>query len=558
MSSSVVPQPPEQFQLAIDPNPDPSPEDLKRRQATKKAWAAYHGDYQTPFKIEPGQPDPNVKPNRLRQIVDKNVAWIAGQQIEIDVRMAEDDELESSKRKVVRIVPEEAPDTAKMQAALRKVWGSPDDFLTLLTSLIMNGCVDGHAYLKVVWDSDKMDYPRLVALDSGNVYVVADPDDCNRACCYVIEYRASLGTVGGQERIVTKRQVICLMDPDGQARFYGGQDEDDYWTIRNYIRYEQHGAQQSKSSWLPVGGVIDWRYDFPPIVDCMNLPNPNVYYGLPDLSPSLIHLNETLAFIESNINKIIRSNAHPWLFAIGFDPSSLTNEPGRVQGIASPDGKVIALTATGDLASSMKFADDLRADMDEQSRVPAVALGRQESLPKGNMSGIAIDMLFQPLIELVNLKRRLYGSLIRKASAYVLALLGLIEDCDDVEIFLKWPNLLPVDDLAAAQTAQLLLSMGISKQSVFKQLGYDPDEEMAAKKDEDAADMVAQSRGQMAQGATRQPVNFQQAQQQRRLGVGASALGSSLPTGTPATPTLQPNSLQQTAAAPPMMTPVGQ
>jgi hypothetical protein len=80
MSSSVVPQPPSEFQLAMDPNPDPSPEDLKRRQATIKAWKAYHGEYQTPFKIEPGQPDVNVKPNRLRQIVDKNVAWLAGQQ----------------------------------------------------------------------------------------------------------------------------------------------------------------------------------------------------------------------------------------------------------------------------------------------------------------------------------------------------------------------------------------------------------------------------------------------------------------------------------------------
>jgi hypothetical protein len=548
----------------MDPNPDPSPEDLKRRQATIKAWKAYHGEYQTPFKIEPGVPDVNVKPNRLRQIVDKNVAWLAGQAIEIDVRMAKDDELEQEARpgrpKPLRVVPEEAPDTDKMQAALRKVWGTDDDFLTLLTSLIMNGCVDGHVYLKIVWDSKKMDYPRLVALDSGNVYVVSDPDDCNTAVCYVIEYKASLGTVGGQERVITKRQVICKMDPEGQARFYGGEDDDDYWTIRNYIRYEHAGYNVSKSSWLPVGGVVEWRYDFPPIVDCMNLPNPNVYYGLPDLSPSLIHLNETLAFIESNINKIIRSNAHPWLFAIGFNPETLTNEPGRVQGIASPNGKVIAITATGDLASSMKFADDLRADMDEQSRVPAVALGRQESLPKGNMSGIAIDMLFQPLIELVNLKRRLYGSLIRKASAYVLVLLELIEDCDDVDIFLKWPNLLPVDDLAAAQTAQLLTQIGVSKASVLKQLGYDPDEEMAAAKQEQADQMVAQQRGQapmpgtqgqMGQMGQRPPVNFQQAQQQRQLNVRGSALGSGLPGGQPAAPTLQPNSLQQSAAAQP-------
>ncbi|HET9109931.1 MAG TPA: phage portal protein [Ktedonobacterales bacterium] len=516
-------------------NPDPSPADQQRRRETQRAWAAYRGEFPEVFKSESGQPSDNIRANRCAAIVDKGVSWLAGRELTLSVTPSDEDGVENaaaaesatpthtveSDGSITLVTPNgptpakpspaagqpSDPRVARWEAALRQVWGASDDMMTLFTMLAMNGAVSGHAYLKIVWDSTRMQYPRFAPLDSQNVYVVTDPDDCNRAVVYVIEYRASLGlTSAGQPRVITKRQVIALVDPDGNARLLGGEDADDTWTITNYWREEPDTATASggsfgslnanQSAWRQSGPAVVWPYPFPPIVDAMNLPNPNEYYGLPDLPPALIDLNERLQFVESNIAKIIKSHAHPWVFASGCDPSAIRNEPGVVQGLPSPESKVFAVSASGDLTASMAFAETLRADMDEQSRVPAIALGRQETLPRGQMSGVALELLFQPLIEKTQLKQRLYGQLIRKASAYALTLLGLIDAPRDVEIDIHWPDLLPNDDLALGQLLVQLQQVGFSQHTLIRRADGDPDEEAAWKAEEAQAQTLAAARGQ--------------------------------------------------------------
>jgi hypothetical protein len=135
--------------------------------------------------------------------------------------------------------------------------------------------------------------------------------------------------------------------------------------------------------------------------------------------------------------------------------------------------------------------------MDEQSRVPAVALGRLDSLPKGNISGVALQMLFQPLIEKTTLKKRLYGRLIRDVTRACLVLAKKIpvEQFENYEIDLHWQNLLPQDDLQAAQTAQVLLEIGVSEETVMGELGYDAPNEAKKKIKEDQKKMKAYSQG---------------------------------------------------------------
>jgi len=490
-------------------NPDPTQADLQRRSEIDRAWRAYRGEFPEIFKTPNGQVSDNIQPNRCAAIVDKGVSWLFGKELKIHATIDSDktsadgidegddsEDIGSAKAKTGVV--------DKFAYPLKKIWGSNDDMLTTLTMAAMNGGISGHVFLKIIWDSEKMQYPRLSVLDSHNVYVLSDPDDINRAVCYVIEYSTKLGLMSnGQQKTVTKRQVIALVDADGNARYgVGGEDDDDYWTITNWLRYDltSPGAAQSELSsqqqaWQPIGEPVDWPYPFPPIVDAMNLPNPNEFWGLPDLPPALMDLNQRLQFIESNIAKIIKSNAHPWIFATGCDPTAIRNEPGVVQGLPANDSKVFAVSASGDLASSMAFANDLRADMDEQSRVPAVALGRQESLPRGNMSGIALTLLFQPLIEKTELKRRLYGQLVRRASAYCLALMGLVSDWETLEVDLEWSSLLPNDDLAMAQTAQTLLSVGYSQTTMIERTGGDPDQEVERKADEQQAQMTAFAHG---------------------------------------------------------------
>ncbi len=450
-------------------------EQRRRQQAMQDAWAAYRGEFQPPLKPEPNQPDDNVLVNRCAPIVDKGVSFLFGKSLKIELQNADGS----------------ADGLDDLQAWLDAAWGDDDDRMTLLSKLALNGAVCGEGFVKIVPANPKagQTYPRLVVLDPQTVTAQTDPDDCDTVRQYVIEYDAFDYTTAAP---VSKRQVISRDDPDGLAALSGGMDSDDTWTITNYARSGVNGA------WQQLGEPQTWPYPFPPIASCQNLPNANEFWGKPDLTPDIIGMNRVLNFIESNISRIIKKHAMPWPWASGTDSRALVIEPGRIIGLPHPEAKMGFLEInTGGLTASMQFASDLRSDMDEESRVPAVALGRLVDLPKGNISGVALQLLFQPLIEKTTQKQRLYGRLVRDVSKAMLVLGGFAQDkIGALVIDLHWQNLLPVDDLAAAQTALALSQIGVSRPTLLQQLGYSPDAE-AEKVAADAANTTVQySRGQ--------------------------------------------------------------
>lgn len=58
-----------------------------------------------------------------------------------------------------------------------------------------------------------------------------------------------------------------------------------------------------------------------------------------------------------------------------------------------------------DLSSSLNFADVIRANMNEQNRVRPADLGQLADLPKGTISGVARQLLFQSLLKKTTMKR---------------------------------------------------------------------------------------------------------------------------------------------------------
>jgi len=183
----------------------------------------------------------------------------------------------------------------------------------------------------------------------------------------------------------------------------------------------------------------------------------------------------------------------PILFSNGVAESVIDIKPGRIIGLPTTESKIESVTITSDTANALSFAHDLRSDMDEQSKVPGVATGRIEQLPRGNMSGIAIELLFMPILKKTDKKRCTYGELIIDVCK---ALLTLNNMSGDIEITIAWQNPLPHDDLQSAQAAQVKQSIGISDTTLQRELGYDPEEEQELSQTEDAQKLLAFSRGQ--------------------------------------------------------------
>lgn len=453
------------------------PEDKKRQLQIKEAWRGYRGDFDPLLDKEDGTPDFNIYDNRMAPIVDKGVSWLFGEAMTITVKLSEGDESTGAA----------AGDTTGTNAAqdyLDAALGDKDDFLTICSEAALNGGVAGHAFWKIVPANPDAgeEYPRIVPLNSEIVWVETDPDDCKTVLAYNIQWSVKDPT--RQNKETWKRQRIARVDPDALAELEGGDDLLDTWTIGNY-----EADSLATAKWRQIGELEPWTNDkgeplhFPPIVDNPNLPNSNELWGKSDLTPDILGMNRQINLMNSIVAKLLWFYSSPILWSNLDSRQIIKARPGYVTGLG-PNGQLNAIEAHGDVSAAMNYIADLRSSMDEQSRVPAVALGRIQDMSMRPTSGVALRLLFQPLLEKTETKRRLYGRALRDLCQRILAL-GGYGDGENLPVDIGWPNLLPVDEVQQLQGAQIKLEMGYPLQTIMEELGDNFEEQMARKDAED-------------------------------------------------------------------------
>lgn len=503
--------------------------DKARLEVMRRAWDAYLGNLPEPLRTtDPATPNLNVRVNRMAPIVDTGVSWLFGEALGIEVDpdqelFATDDTPDEATTAegaepdaTTAATPETSPDldsdeanaggpwaaeafgdltalladakgpiNPQAQAAqdyLDGCWGDEDDRMTLLAKEAVNGAICGHHFAKIL-PADKAagrQYPRLVPLDPQTVTMKTDPEDCDSVLAYTITYESE----GLDGEPLMKRQCIERQNT-GKS-----------WLITNYVK--AGGTQGAEWTLDDSAPPVTWPHTWAPIVDGPNLPVPNSRWGLPDVTDDLIQLNKALNFVASNINAIGYSHGHPWVWASGTNVDLVNATPGHIISLPHPDGKLAAVTAEGNIPGLMAYEADLRADMDEQSKVPAVATGRMAELPRGQMSGVAIRMLYMPLLFKMTAKRRLYGRFVREASARMLALgdFGDGTDLGGVRVVLHWQDPIPVDNLQEAQTALAWSQMGVSQETLQERAGFEPEVEKRKNEAAQARSMQLQSQGQ--------------------------------------------------------------
>ena len=445
--------------------------DKKRQQRIAAAWKAYDGDMEKPLDKMPGEADDNVIYNGIAPVVHTIDDFLFGKELEIGVE-------------------NNAPD--EVQTFLDLIWGRKEKRLPLLQDLGMNGSVTGRGFLRIVPSREVPGKPkkyRLIVPDPSTIFVKTAPQDCETVLLYCTEY-AEDEKVNGRPQRVYYREEIQRIDPDGNASRWMP-DDDDTWQIQHWTQVTAGNMAPRQGYWTPAGPPIPWPYPFAPLFSCKNLPRPNEFWATPDVTTDLIGLNAALNLVLSCINRNGKLFGHPLLYGTAAIESIIDRAPGKITWLA-PDGKIVAVPFPTDLANMLKFAQDLRSSMDERSSVPGVATGRIATMPRGNLSGIAIELLFMSLLKVIDKKRCLYGGLIIDVS---LALLVLNNMAPDIDITLAWQNPLPHDDLPDAQKAVVLKGIGISDTTLQREMGYDPEEELKLSQTENAqkaADFAAQ------------------------------------------------------------------
>ena len=465
-----------QAQPRVTPLTVPGTNDGPTPQELRAAWRAYNGHFEEnnkgPLVEQPGVPDLNILSNRVRPIVNTGVDFLFGPSLAITV---EDD------------VP--------CQKIIDAVLGDDDLRMTMLSKAAINGGVYGHVFMKVVppkkGKPSAINPPRLVLLNPETLSVETDPDDADLVLCYRIEYTCTDPDTKGPMR---KRQEIRRVDPDGDDDTTAtGMDKDTSWTIQDFTASGTTG-----NNWVPVTEPRPWKYELPPIIDWQNYPNPNSHWGQRDVTDGIVALNRQLRMVESNINKIGFLQGHPIMFSTGTNTQNIRPTPGQIVDLEDINAEIKSVNAAGDLGQLMAFAEQLRADMDEETGIPGMALGRMKDLPRGQISGITMRLLYSTVLARNEHKRRLYGQGIRQACQTILAVCGMpIAKVKELEITLVWQDPLPNDDFNEAQAWQIKVqSLGYSQTTAIENTNGNPEVEQERKQEEQQQQMLAFSHGQ--------------------------------------------------------------
>ena len=393
-------------------------DDFEREQRIKRAYTAYfHGGPDT-LKRRKGEIDDNIKVNYARLIVDAGVANLFGSQVMVNA-------------------PADAGD--QVQEAIDEM-ATNNNAPLFWQKMGVSGAIGGTSYYRLMVRED--DQIRWVSLDPSTVEMEWDEQDYETVTGYIITFIPNAGVSS-----IARRHLI--------------QRAGDDWVI-----LEQEATDDD---WRTVNEEI-WPYTFPPVGHIQNLPSPHEVYGIADLEPDVLDLCDGINRVVSNINRIVRLYAHPrtWGKMIG-DALNMDANPGAVIRLEHPDASLQNLEMRSDLASSIDLYRRLVSALHETTRIPEVATGKLDSA--GQLSSLALRILYAPLLQKVESKRRTYGHGIKEMYRRALEIMGY----EGVTVQVVWPDILPVDPEAMRRAALIDSQLGVSRATLLGQLGYDPE-----------------------------------------------------------------------------------
>jgi len=391
-----------------------------------KAWELYFGNHPRPLKVKSGQADDNVILNYARVIVDKGVTYLFGKEPAFDL--------------------DESTERSPAEQWLDECWRVNKKML-LLQKVATNGGVCGHAFIKVQLPTVAKGYPRLINISPEYVTVVTDPDDMSIIWRYRVQYPA----VGLRGESLVIRQVI-------------ERNESGRWTVLDQVSVND-GQWQTRQQMI-------WPYDWPPMIDTQNLPSANEYYGRADIEPDVLGINAAVNFVVSNWQRIIRYHAHPKSIIKGATAAEVRADVDATLVLPNPQADAFNLEMTSDLSGAIELYNRLREALHETARIPEVATGKVDNI--GQLSGLALQILYGPLVELTEQKRLTYGDLLVELNRRLLETAGF---GTDQIVTVRWPEILPRDPMQEAALATTKQQIGVSKDTLLTELGYDPEEE---------------------------------------------------------------------------------
>lgn len=269
-----------------------------------------------------------------------------------------------------------------------------------------------------------------------------------------------------------------------------GDDDSNRYKMFRYVYYpdavEIYDGKEKIGVYANPYGVI-------PIVHFPNLVKTGSHFGLSDLG-DLVPLNVELNIKLSDISEIIDYASSPLTAIYGAGAKQVAIGADKM--ICLPEkAKIENVEMKGDLGAARDHRDFIKDAMHEIGGVPTLATGAAD-IP-ANISSVALQILFGPLIDLINEKRKLTKKALKRVNQICLKMgiaEGLIEAPKDLATRKKffdpeviWGAILPKDIKMALEEIQQELKMGLTtRREAMKSLKKDNIEQLIKEVDEEA------------------------------------------------------------------------
>lgn len=378
---------------------------------------------------------------------------------------------------------------------LKRVWEIDNSKERTLWEIGQNGGITGDSFVKVAYEEPYVDPSgqahngrvRILPMNSAYCFPEFHPHDRTRLIRFKLKYRFWGTALEGTRQVFTYTELMT--------------EE----MIEEYVNDECISSRPN-----PLGTI--------PIIHIPNIMISSSPWGLSDVG-DILGLNREYNEKMTVMSDIIDYHGAPVTIVKGAKVSNLEKGPRKVWGGIPKDGDVYNLEMENDFAGYLGYLELLKRSMHELTGVPESALGQMQ--PISNTSGVALSIMYQPLMNKYVLKKNTYGEGLQRINEMILRTLALKEpnaflfnpmtsgqvvleadqypqlDLADPLTYQStchWQPPLPVDNLIVLNEIQLKMALGlISKEGALRELGEEfPQEVLAEIFMEQQADMRMQ------------------------------------------------------------------
>lgn len=391
---------------------------------------------------------PQVTKNYCRSFVNKYVAFEFGKDVTFRVPV-EDDNIDAT--------------PSPLQDFINEVWEKHNTKQAILTELGQTKAVTGVGWLQVKYESpnDIQDpfgeYPngriRLINMSPLTVFPEYDPHDKDKLVKMTVMYPVEV-----------QKPTLFSMRNTFKKEIYKI-----VWTEKEY-KVEQGGKQIDQGT---------NPYGFIPFVRFINYPIANKEIGASDID-DVIPLNVELNLKDSDMSEIIDYHSAPVTVVYGADIGTLERGANKMWGGLPKDARVENLTMNTDLQASTTYQASVKKALHEVGFVPENALGDIGAI--SNTSGVALQIMYMPLIERTNVKRIWSTRGLQQVNKMII-FMGIFhrmienpgyKPTDLYATEVVWKDPLPKDTLIELQQMQQEMALGLeSRQGALSRLGKD-------------------------------------------------------------------------------------